>query len=502
MANQRNSEDYENPYCECEMCETMVRFNDYNQHIQNCVRERRQFFPPMFGNINSMLMPLSVPNTETQEDQENQEGEIEEGENEVENANEDQGETETDILQIIPTELSNIVQNVHNILQQGQQSESNQLPSTPLELTNILQNMLRQGQQTDSNQSLPSPFELPNILQNMLSSSNIPPEAQSISQSISSLIQLFVEAGNNLSQDNPENIQNEPLNNISHIHFDIHTFQEDPNAMQEEEQQEHQDDADMEQIPLTDFNYFERMFGGSNMESNTDSNDSMNEDHTEEEEQQEQEQEGEVERQQDDFQANFNAPSPFMNSNRRTTIRYRTASTRQHIFSPQPNINQVAQVTQTQNTIQPIDLAQLVNEPISSRMLMTLSRYFPQRSEQFNDYEFNLMLGSLMGKVDRGIRDMNTVSTLITDKSELLKDDICTICQENLGELFENNVKLRKTLCNHIFCEGCITQWLDRNVKCPVCLAELDKLRDNLSNENIKLNSDLISSLSSGDDMV
>ncbi|KAK9831550.1 hypothetical protein WJX84_001583 [Apatococcus fuscideae] len=42
----------------------------------------------------------------------------------------------------------------------------------------------------------------------------------------------------------------------------------------------------------------------------------------------------------------------------------------------------------------------------------------------------------------------------------------CAICQENM----EQPVKLS---CNHIFCNGCILEWFERECTCPMCRAEI-----------------------------
>ena len=44
----------------------------------------------------------------------------------------------------------------------------------------------------------------------------------------------------------------------------------------------------------------------------------------------------------------------------------------------------------------------------------------------------------------------------------------CTICQDRLSD----PVILR---CNHIFCEDCVSEWLDRESTCPLCRAIVPK---------------------------
>ena len=47
-----------------------------------------------------------------------------------------------------------------------------------------------------------------------------------------------------------------------------------------------------------------------------------------------------------------------------------------------------------------------------------------------------------------------------------LTDTQCPICQEEV----EDPIRLH---CNHVFCEGCITSWLDRHPTCPMCRARI-----------------------------
>ena len=47
--------------------------------------------------------------------------------------------------------------------------------------------------------------------------------------------------------------------------------------------------------------------------------------------------------------------------------------------------------------------------------------------------------------------------------------DFCPICYDS----FNNPLKLS---CSHIFCEGCISTWLDRETNCPMCRVKMPKL--------------------------
>ena len=40
-----------------------------------------------------------------------------------------------------------------------------------------------------------------------------------------------------------------------------------------------------------------------------------------------------------------------------------------------------------------------------------------------------------------------------------------------------DGLRMRKTLCGHVFCSDCLKLWLERSVKCPVCNLDLEELR-------------------------
>jgi alkyl hydroperoxide reductase subunit AhpF len=87
------------------------------------------------------------------------------------------------------------------------------------------------------------------------------------------------------------------------------------------------------------------------------------------------------------------------------------------------------------------------------------------RVDNDDGYEFNTYISNLIGNVDVGITDINQVSHLVSENEHLACD--CHICLDE--------VKMpRKLLCNHVFCNGCISQWLHKNKKCPVCRLDLE----------------------------
>ena len=84
----------------------------------------------------------------------------------------------------------------------------------------------------------------------------------------------------------------------------------------------------------------------------------------------------------------------------------------------------------------------------------------------YDEYQSNIELGEQIGKVEIGVDDINKVTIEV---NENFKDLKCPICQEELNEL----EKKRRTICDHIFCSECISEWLSKNKTCPVCNKEL-----------------------------
>lgn len=112
--------------------------------------------------------------------------------------------------------------------------------------------------------------------------------------------------------------------------------------------------------------------------------------------------------------------------------------------------------------------------PATLNALVNWSRLITTETAQqpFNEYEFNLMLANLIGKVEKSIGNIDAVSKVVP--VEELAEQVCPICQECADEIREKHTNLRMTTCKHMFCEPCIAKWFEKNVKCPVCLTELD----------------------------
>lgn len=83
-----------------------------------------------------------------------------------------------------------------------------------------------------------------------------------------------------------------------------------------------------------------------------------------------------------------------------------------------------------------------------------------------DNYEYLTELGNSMGNVDNGIDDIDKISKKI-ESLELLK---CPICMKKKNDF-------RKTKCKHLFCESCLSTWLEKNKKCPICMINLDEIK-------------------------
>jgi len=92
---------------------------------------------------------------------------------------------------------------------------------------------------------------------------------------------------------------------------------------------------------------------------------------------------------------------------------------------------------------------------------------------EHDDYEINSRLSEYIGNVEIGVEDIDKVSVRVENTTE---GEICAICRETLS----NNV--RKLLCNHVYCDECITKWLSAHKRCPVCMLDLEEERAKVSN--------------------
>ena len=118
-----------------------------------------------------------------------------------------------------------------------------------------------------------------------------------------------------------------------------------------------------------------------------------------------------------------------------------------------------------------VSFSNLFNVSHSFPLSLSQTLGFHYDDTMYNDYETNLQLADLIGKVEVGVSDINIVSKII-EKDNIDNDTICPICMDCIKQT-EN--PCRELICNHIYCDGCITKWLDKNKKCPVCNVDLEE---------------------------
>ena len=113
-----------------------------------------------------------------------------------------------------------------------------------------------------------------------------------------------------------------------------------------------------------------------------------------------------------------------------------------------------------------------------------------REDDEGDGYEYLSWLGDFIGKVERGVNDVNNVATKLasvpisnnkesgggdTDASDEGECDCCPICLESFKAIVDEGKSLRKVIvCNHTFCDVCLSTWLTNNRKCPVCMTELE----------------------------
>jgi hypothetical protein len=92
----------------------------------------------------------------------------------------------------------------------------------------------------------------------------------------------------------------------------------------------------------------------------------------------------------------------------------------------------------------------------------------------YDDYDENIRLAERLGVVEVGIDDINKVSSLISH-DQVSDEDLCAICFDKMR--CKQDEQPRLLICGHTYCDSCITQWLSKSKKCPVCNLDLeDKL--------------------------
>jgi len=91
----------------------------------------------------------------------------------------------------------------------------------------------------------------------------------------------------------------------------------------------------------------------------------------------------------------------------------------------------------------------------------------------FEQDDYGGFINSLFGPMEDVIVAPSTeqirIATTVS-KIEKPLDDNCAICQE---EVIADSEIRKINLCNHAFHKGCIDQWFERSVFCPICRIDI-----------------------------
>ena len=82
-----------------------------------------------------------------------------------------------------------------------------------------------------------------------------------------------------------------------------------------------------------------------------------------------------------------------------------------------------------------------------------------------DNYELNSQITEQLGNVEVGVDSIDAVTKQATPDPGF----VCAICQDGN---FANEC-LETIPCKHVFCKHCISTWLEKSKKCPMCMAEL-----------------------------
>ncbi len=96
----------------------------------------------------------------------------------------------------------------------------------------------------------------------------------------------------------------------------------------------------------------------------------------------------------------------------------------------------------------------------------------------YDNYESNINLADIIGKVEIGVDDINKVSKIIS-KDHVDNDVNCSICMEAIKDCESD---CRELICGHKHCDVCISKWLKKSKKCPICNVDLDEKLQNMQN--------------------
>lgn len=114
------------------------------------------------------------------------------------------------------------------------------------------------------------------------------------------------------------------------------------------------------------------------------------------------------------------------------------------------------------------DYASHVESHLAQFHMMALMEADIEADDRGDDYELNLLMQDLMGRVEVGVDNIDHV----TQNVRLGQNDSieCPICLEVQDKI------IKRTPCAHDFCSNCITTWLSSHKTCPICVADIQML--------------------------
>ena len=85
-----------------------------------------------------------------------------------------------------------------------------------------------------------------------------------------------------------------------------------------------------------------------------------------------------------------------------------------------------------------------------------------------------------------GIEDIDEVSSIILYNEIVDQGHECIACKESIEALYtaNNDTVFRKTICNHVHCDECLTRWLSLRKTCPTCNQCLETLLNHINSTN------------------
>jgi hypothetical protein len=129
-----------------------------------------------------------------------------------------------------------------------------------------------------------------------------------------------------------------------------------------------------------------------------------------------------------------------------------------------------------------VDIANLANIANQQRRTQLRNRIMSYGSDENGESYAQLMaLRDQYGVVEIGVSDIDTVAPYYTIPKGNIEEYVCAIgtCPEDKDI---KDRKFRKVICGHdvMFCDDCLTKWLSKNKKCPICMKNLEDVYNDL----------------------